>query len=280
MHQCLLPLCNFSVSSYLSPLRPVESLAGRRVGGLPVDIRKMTPSVQARLGRSMQGVQLRMSAAEVMRAVVVLLGAEGSGSRVAARGGRGLAAASGSGEDGRVGGAGGEVAGSADGKRKRHHQGDTAADVQGRQQQQQQQGAVETSLVYCRGRTACFLMQSTGAGCSACSAAEDPAAPVDITGGSFAPSPPAAADGSRCRCCDAAVGRLASALTGSGEGRGGVAVLLGIPHPEGADARAGARTGYMGSGRLELRAFMHWGSSMDLLMCHGFREVGVGASAL
>ena len=58
---------------------------------------------------------------------------------------------------------------------------------------------------------------------------------------------------------------------------GGVAVLLGIPHPEGAGARAGPRIGAVGSGRLELRAYMHWGASMDLLMCHGFREVGVGA---
>ena len=247
------------------------------MGGLPVDIRKMTPSVQARLGRSMQAAQLRMSAAEVMRAVVVLLGAEGRGSGVAAGGGQRLAVTSGR-EDGRVGGGGGEAAGSAGGKRKRHHQGDTAADAPGRQLQQQQ-GAVETSLVYCRGRTACFLMRPTGAACDACCVPENPDTTAPGVAGSRNTAVSPAAEGGRatCRCCDAAaVGRLAAALTGSGEGRGGVAALLGVTHPEG----WGARSGAAGSGRLELRAYLNWGPSMDLLMCHGFREVGVGASAL
>ena len=62
-----------------------------------MDLRKLTPSVQARLARALQASQLRMSAADLMRAVVVSMGGGGRGGGGGSGGGSGGAGGSGQG---------------------------------------------------------------------------------------------------------------------------------------------------------------------------------------
>lgn len=68
----------------------MTSLCGRQLRLTPVEARKATPSVQARLGRSAQSLQLQASGAEVMRSVLLLglASAQGAG-QAQGTGGRG-----------------------------------------------------------------------------------------------------------------------------------------------------------------------------------------------